>query len=567
MPELEGVGDDERRESARRPRTSEEGIALELDDIRLRGRSAEDILGQALDVLLRELECDRAWVMPNPHPGARGVTVALERMHPDWQHLLPVVLPLTANLRQCFDDALAHPGVRRYDSQHLQLDSRAPGVQRFSIRSQMMMRVPTPHNVTPWFLGTHHCAEARVYSERDSRIFSLVGRGIAQPLLRFVEHRQAERARHQLDAAQRIAGLCSFDWDSLSGITHWSEHAQGVLGRPPNPVQPVFAVLGSHVAESRREEFDLAVERICRMEGEHSLQTLAVSPAGEPWWMRIRCDVVVDGLGQCLKLAGVVQNVSDQVRAAERERELLDRLQHAQKQEAIGRLSGGVAHDVNNALSVILGAADDLREGMGHGMEHGEIARAVGDIERAGLQAAAITRKLLAFSRKQALEPEVFDLTERVDRFQDTARRVRHSRVELEWAPPQHSSCRVRADPNELDGALLNLTLNAMDAMPKGGRLSFAVELRELSPAEAHRRGVRPGRFGVVHVADTGLGISKDIQDKIWEPFFTTKGVGAGTGLGLSTVHGFVLQSGGFLSLESEPGRGTRMSLHFPEHT
>jgi signal transduction histidine kinase/CheY-like chemotaxis protein len=239
--------------------------------------------------------------------------------------------------------------------------------------------------------------------------------------------------------------------------------------------------------------------------------------------------------------------------------ELEEQLRHAQKMEAIGRLSGGIAHDFNNLLTAIRGYSELLlRE-----LDGSPLKADVEEIFNAADRAATLTGQLLAFSRRQILSPEIIVLNQRVTDMTRMLNRLigEHIVIDLHLAPDLWT---VRADAAQLEQVLVNLALNARDAMPQGGRLAIETANREIKARQAKALDIAPGSFVELRVRDTGVGIPLDLQARIFEPFFTTKPKGAGTGLGLSMVYGFVRQSGGAISLDSAPGAGTTFSLLLP---
>jgi signal transduction histidine kinase/ActR/RegA family two-component response regulator len=239
--------------------------------------------------------------------------------------------------------------------------------------------------------------------------------------------------------------------------------------------------------------------------------------------------------------------------------ELEEQLRHAQKMEAIGRLSGGIAHDFNNLLTAIRGYSELLLKAL-----TGSPLRAdVEEIFNAAERAATLTGQLLAFSRRQILSPEIVSLNQRVTDMTRMLNRLigEHIAIDLRLATDLWS---VRADAAQLEQVVVNLALNARDAMPDGGRLAIETANQEIPPPHAKRLEIAPGAFVELRVRDTGVGIAPEVQGRIFEPFFTTKPKGAGTGLGLSMVYGFVRQSGGAVSVTSTPGRGTTFSLLLP---
>jgi nitrogen-specific signal transduction histidine kinase len=241
--------------------------------------------------------------------------------------------------------------------------------------------------------------------------------------------------------------------------------------------------------------------------------------------------------------------------------QLEEQLRNAQQLEAIGRLAGGVAHDFNNILSIIMGHGELLLGAVGAD----ERARSgLEQIRRAADRAASLTQQLLAFSRKQVLQPKVLDLNDAVADVQKMLSRVIGEDIEL-VASLHPSLASVKADPGQVEQVLMNLAVNARDAMPGGGTLSVRTGVTDLDAAYcAAHTDARPGSYVVLTVSDTGTGMSAEVAARAFEPFFTTKPVGEGTGLGLATVHGVMSHAGGSVSVESQVGAGTVFRCYFP---
>ncbi len=240
-----------------------------------------------------------------------------------------------------------------------------------------------------------------------------------------------------------------------------------------------------------------------------------------------------------------------------------EELRHSQKMEAVGRLAGGVAHDFNNLLTAIIGYAELIATRTSSNSLAKQNAEL---IRKAGEQAAALTRQLLAFSRKQILQPKVIDLNTLVLEMERLLRRVIGERFDLQSHPDAQNG-RVRADPSQLEQVVLNLGVNARDAMPRGGKLIIRTENVRLDKKTAPQisTSLTPGDYVVLSVADTGAGMDEETMSHIFEPFFTTKGPGKGTGLGLATVYGIVRQTGGGISVESELGKGSTFRIYLPQ--
>jgi two-component system cell cycle sensor histidine kinase/response regulator CckA len=241
--------------------------------------------------------------------------------------------------------------------------------------------------------------------------------------------------------------------------------------------------------------------------------------------------------------------------------QLEHQLRHAQKMEAIGQLAGGVAHDFNNLLTAIMGYSEIALEMLGDGHE---VSEAVKEIEKAGVRAATLTRQLLAFSRKQLLSPAVLDPNTVIGDVDTLLRRLigEHIELRIERCNPVGA---VKADPNQLEQVLLNLAVNARDAMPDGGVLTIDTRAADVDEGSARTYpDLPPGRYVVISVSDTGVGMDEPTIARIFEPFFTTKSAGVGTGLGLAVVYGIIRQSGGHVIVRSEPGKGSTFDVYLP---
>jgi PAS domain S-box-containing protein len=340
--------------------------------------------------------------------------------------------------------------------------------------------------------------------------------------------------------------------DTTRGITYLSPSVERVLGYLAEER------LGRSPLELVHPDDQLKVQRLF----DDTARPVAIM---EPLRVRLRhrdgswrtMEAVARRQAQEGVVGGVVVNARDITEREHLEAQLLQ----AQKIEAVGRLAGGIAHDFNNLVTAILGYADLALRRV---PAHDPLRRNVEEITRAAERAAALTQQLLAFSRKQVLQPRVLDVREVLEGAQRLLRRLIGEDIELSIRA-ERGVGRVRVDPVQLEQVLLNLAINARDAMPQGGRL--VLEAQDVDLDEAYARdhlGGRAGRFVMLAVSDTGHGMNRETQARIFEPFFTTKEVGKGTGLGLSTVYGIVKQSGGYIWVYSEPGRGSTFKVYLP---
>ncbi len=287
--------------------------------------------------------------------------------------------------------------------------------------------------------------------------------------------------------------------------------------------------------------------------GHHTENLRLVDKQGRTRHVRCSCRFVqpADGAGS---VVGVLCDMTEQ-------RSTEDQLRAAQRMESIGRLAGGVAHDFNNLLSVILSYTSFALQAM---RVDDPMRKDIEEVVRAGKRAASLTRQLLAFSRRQVLQPEVLNLNQVIEGLADMLHRLLGEDVKLRIVPC-HDLGHVKVDPMQIEQVLMNLAVNARDAMPGGGMLTISTFNVELDEQYARQHAsIQPGPYVGISVADTGCGMNEATKARIFEPFFTTKEAGKGTGLGLSTVFGIVKQSSGSIWVYSEVGRGTTFKVYFP---
>jgi two-component system cell cycle sensor histidine kinase/response regulator CckA len=286
----------------------------------------------------------------------------------------------------------------------------------------------------------------------------------------------------------------------------------------------------------------------------HDLEYDIVRKDGTTISVLLNARPVTDAAGRFLMTSATLTNIVAR-------KSLEEQLRQAQKMEAIGRLAGGIAHDFNNLLTVILGYSQLALAGTAR---HDPLHEQLDEIRKAGQRASALTNQLLAFSRRQILRPRVLDLNAVVAEMDRMLRRLIGEHIEL-LTVPDPALGRVRADPGQIEQVIMNLAVNSRDAMSGGGKLT--IETRNVEVDDHYTRGhptVIPGPYVMLAISDTGEGIDEEIKAQIFEPFFTTKGSGQGTGLGLSTVYGIVNQSGGYIWVYTERGRGTSFKIYLP---
>jgi PAS domain S-box-containing protein len=294
-----------------------------------------------------------------------------------------------------------------------------------------------------------------------------------------------------------------------------------------------------------------------RLETEYRL----IARDGRVVWLRDGGIVLRSETGEPRYLQGYLLDITAEKESAEERARLEEQLRQSQRMEAVGRLAGGIAHDFNNLLTAIQGYSDLALARLG---ESDELRHELDEIRRAADRAAQLTRQLLAFGRRQMLQPKVVDLNAIVSDMESMLRRLIGEDVELitELDPALGT---VRADPSQLQQVLMNLVVNARDAMPRGGRLTVETWNAEITRGTTRERvELEPGEYAILSVSDTGDGMAPEVRERIFEPFFTTKEAGDGSGLGLATVYGIVKQSGGYIWVDSAPGEGANFRIYLP---
>ncbi|GJD64684.1 Sensor histidine kinase RcsC [Methylobacterium frigidaeris] len=396
------------------------------------------------------------------------------------------------------------------------------------------------------------------------------------------ERRRAEEEVRETEERYRLAAHATndaiWDWNLATDHIRWNEAVKTLFGSQPEEVGPSGAWWKAKIHPDDRARVVAGI-------------TAAIEGESDTWTAEYRFErrdgtyadildrgtVLRDRCGRAVRMVGAMHDLSSHKQGEAMLRQLNETLEHrvvqevasrlktedalrqSQKLEAIGQLTGGVAHDFNNLLTVIRGAAQMLCRPTLAEERRQRYAEAISETAD---RAAKLTSQLLAFSRRQALKPEVFNVGQRVDAIADMLRTVVGSRVEL-TTHTECEICYVEADPSQFETALVNMAVNARDAMDGNGQLRITIEPAKIIPG-VRGHSAAEGEFVAVYVTDTGTGIPPEKLAQIFEPFFTTKEVGKGTGLGLSQVYGFAKQSGGEVGVDSTPGEGTTFKIYLP---
>jgi PAS domain S-box-containing protein len=356
----------------------------------------------------------------------------------------------------------------------------------------------------------------------------------------------------------RLALIVDSSTDAIIGkdldgiITSWNKGAERIYGYTAEEVlgKPITMLAPA----SRHQEIAAILAGISQGKDVEQMDTTRLTKEGKVLDMSIAVSPIRDASGKIVGASTIARDTTAQKRAAEQ-------IRQSQKMEAVGQLAGGVAHDFNNILGIITSCAELLRSQIGDDPLRVEL---VGHVRDAAMRGASITRQLLAFSRKQPLTSNVMDLNQRLRDVCKLLLPLLGDDVEISFTPRSENAL-IEADESQIDQVVLNLAVNARDAMPRGGKFILETSTVNFTDELVRQQSqMKPGNYVLLAVSDTGCGMDQETASRIFEPFFTTKEVGKGTGLGLSTVYGIVQQSGGQIAVYSEPGHGTTFKIYLP---
>ena len=378
---------------------------------------------------------------------------------------------------------------------------------------------------------------------------------IEEDLRRANEELDRRKSRELRDSQNRMALIVDSSQDAIVGknlegiITHWNNGAESMYGYSAQEMigQPISVLC----PKDRPDEIPAILEKIRHGERVDYFESVRVTKDGRLLNVSVSVSPIHDAEGNIVGASAIARDITAQ-------KKVEDQLRQSQKMEAVGRLAGGIAHDFNNILGIVTACAELLR-----GRVDGNNLEYVENIRDTANRGASLTKQLLAFGRRQSTQPQLLDLNERLIEVSKLLRPLMGDDVEV-LLPARSAMAVVEIDPSQLDQVVVNLAVNARDAMPQGGKLIVETAVFNIDESFAREHSMTEGRYVMLAASDNGIGMDEATRSRIFEPFFTTKETGKGSGLGLATVYGIVKQAGGHIWVYSEPGRGTTFKIYLP---
>lgn len=527
----------------------------------------EQMMHDVLDLILTIFDCDRAALVYPCDPETDSWRVPMERTRPKYLGIgsLGLDMPIDPEVAETFRIIRAANSPVQFGPEAEHSVPREVSEQ-FGLQSFMGMAL-YPKEGKPWEFVLHQCSSPRVWTAEEERLFQKIGWRLTDGLTSLLTLNKLRDSERKLIEAGRIAHVGWWDRDFVADTIALSEESRRIFGLPLEEQWKDIAQwnerwMGLIHPDDRAKTKEAATQAL-QGGSRYDVEYRVVHPSGEVRYVRSQGDVSWDEAGHPRRIFGIMQDITDQVQLEAENEQLTAKFYQAQKMESIGRLAGGIAHDFNNLLTPILGYID-LSQAVVE--PDSQLFEYLTQVKDAAERAAVLTCQILAFSRQQVLELRILNVNEVIDGFKQLLQRLIGEDIEVQTllSPILYP---VKADKGQVEQVLMNLAVNARDAMPSGGSFVIKTENAFLDEASIEKYAIDlvQGHYAVIAVQDSGEGMNAEQQTHIFDPFFTTKETGKGTGLGLATVFGIVKQHHGHIGVFSEPGQGTTFKIYLPK--
>ncbi|MBU1055564.1 MAG: PAS domain S-box protein [Proteobacteria bacterium] len=512
------------------------------------------MISGVLDIMLSVFDCDRAILQYPCDPEAESWEAPMISNKPEYPRISTpgIMIPMDTDIAKILRTTLDSNGPFRLGPGSTCPESSLV-LEGFGLKS-FMMNALYPKVGKPWLFGIQQCSHARVWTPEEEKLFQEIGRRLTDALTSLLTYRNLVKSEEFLSNILENIPYIVIVKDAYDlRYLRRNKASEHFAGRPNKEVigKTNYDLLPKEIADAvTANDYDvLRNKKLVDIP-----EVMFRNKDNEKRILHTKKIPLLDKTGTPQYLLIIAEDITDH-------KKLEAQLRQAQKMDAIGRLAGGVAHDFNNMIGVIIGHADLCLEKLDISHPFFDNLK---EIQTAAQRSANLTRQLLAFARKQTITPRILDLNETVEGMLKMLRRLIGEDIDLAWLPDT-GIWPVKMDPSQIDQILANLCVNARDSIPGVGKITISTENITIDKAYCNEHaGFVPGEFVLLTVSDNGSGMDKKILSNLFEPFFTTKAKGKGTGLGLATAYGIVKQNNGFINVYSEPGQGSTFKIYLP---
>ena len=527
-----------------------------ISRILTQGKNKDATLREVLSEMLDIFSADRAFIINSQDRSYARLDIVSEAKRPGFSAISDTSTSLAESIGYDLlqgSEKSENPVVSSYQ------DRTCPegDVNTHGPYHQMLKSLQV-HNTQPWFLALHRSAESKPWLPAEQETFYIISLRLSGVLSRYLLMEQLHQSENLLREAQHVGHIGNWNWNAKSRELSWSDELYSIYGYKPKSFKPTFENFSIALVAEDQEKLTHFKEAVFRSESPHSIEHRILLPNNEIRWVYQQAVGRLDEAGNPVEVNGIIQDITDRIKKQEKEAQ-------NNKMEALGQLTSGVAHDFGNLMTIARGNLELLDEKfISHYNISDDDQEILGDARSAIEDSVELTKQLLAFSRKKSLSQDYLNVEESIKRFAKLFSNILGDRIQLA-VNIQKDLPDILVDFTQFESSLLNIVINARNAMPEGGLIRIHAEMAKYSPSQADQTADTDivDQAVSISVADDGVGMTDEVRIHATEPFFTTR-QNEGTGLGLSMAYGFMRQSRGALNIESSPGQGTCVRMLFP---